>query len=48
MTKLKRFKNKNLLDAKIETFCQSVEEVLTKIYDRCELKKAKKQRKKSR
>jgi hypothetical protein len=46
MKKLKRYKNKQLTEAEIEHFCQSVEETLTKINDRV-LKKEKKQQKKN-
>jgi hypothetical protein len=46
MKNRKRFKNKQMTDTEIEIFCQSVDEVLTKIKDRCGAKEKKKQKKK--
>ncbi len=45
MKKIKRSK-KQLTDAEIELFCQSVEDVLTQIKERSETKKSKKSKKK--
>jgi hypothetical protein len=36
------FKNKHMMDIKIELFCQSVKEILIKIKDRCGSKEKKK------
>ena len=41
MKKQKRLKNKHLTDTEIELFCRGVEEVLTKITDRCSHKGSK-------
>ena len=45
MKKRKRAKNKQLTDTEIDQFCQSVEDVLTKIKDRTPPKKSKKPKK---
>ena len=38
------FKNKHMMDIKIELFCQSIKEILTKIKDRCGTKEKKKRK----
>ncbi len=45
MTKRKGSKNKLLVETEIELFCQSVEEILTRIRDRCGAKKRKRSKK---
>ncbi len=45
MTKRKRSKNKLLLETEIELFCQSVEEILAKIKDRCVARESKQSKK---
>ena len=43
MKNQKRFKNKQMSDAEIEIYCQGVDEVLTKIKDRCGAKEKRKE-----
>jgi hypothetical protein len=44
MKNQKRFKNKQMTDTEIEIYCQGVDEVLTKIKDRCDAKEKKKKK----
>jgi hypothetical protein len=46
MKNQKRFKNKQMTDTEIEIFCQSVDEILTKIKDRFSDREKKKEKKK--
>jgi hypothetical protein len=47
MRKAKRLKNKQFRKSEINLFCQNAQDVLTKIHERCEQKKLKKQQRKS-
>lgn len=47
MRKAKRLKNKRFIKAEIDLFCQNAHDVLTRIHERCEQKKLKKQQRKS-
>ena len=44
MKNQKRFKNKQMTDTEIEIYCQGVDEVLTKIKNRCDAKEKKKKK----
>lgn len=46
MKKEKRLKEKGLTKSDIDLYCKSVEETLTKIYERCRTKESKKRTKK--
>lgn len=46
MRRGRRSNRKYPTKAEIDIFCQSTEEVLARIYERCEVKKAKRRRKK--
>ena len=44
MKNQKRFKNKQMTDTEIEIYCQGVDEILTRIKDRCGNKERKKRK----
>jgi hypothetical protein len=44
MKNQKRFKDRLITDTEIETYCQGVDEILTKINNRCSPKKKKKRK----